>query len=73
MDDDSLNFGSPATVATPNSNSILAQPPLQGEDANGSGQGDGPAQGTNTDGKHLASSGISLLELNTISIRQIDG
>lgn len=32
MDDDSLNFGSPA-AATPNSNSILAQPPLQSEDA----------------------------------------
>jgi SWI/SNF related-matrix-associated actin-dependent regulator of chromatin subfamily C len=32
MDDDSLNFGSDAAGATPGSNSILAQPPLQGED-----------------------------------------
>jgi SWI/SNF related-matrix-associated actin-dependent regulator of chromatin subfamily C len=31
MDDDSINFGSPAAAATPNSNSILAQPPLQGD------------------------------------------
>ncbi|TAQ91006.1 hypothetical protein B7494_g591 [Chlorociboria aeruginascens] len=31
MDDDSLNFGSPAASATPGSNSILAQPPLQGD------------------------------------------
>jgi SWI/SNF related-matrix-associated actin-dependent regulator of chromatin subfamily C len=43
MDDDSLNFGSDAAGATPNSNSILAQPPLQGESTpqDGSGQGDG--------------------------------
>jgi SWI/SNF related-matrix-associated actin-dependent regulator of chromatin subfamily C len=50
MDDDSLNFGSDAAGATPGSNSILAQPPLQGEDdspsaqegisAQGEGQGD---------------------------------
>lgn len=73
MDDDSLNFGSPATVATPNSNSILAQPPLQGEDANGSGQGDGAAQATNTDGNHLASSGKGTRELTTTSIRHVDG
>jgi len=33
MDDDSLNFGSDAAGATPGSNSILAQPPLQGEDS----------------------------------------
>jgi SWI/SNF related-matrix-associated actin-dependent regulator of chromatin subfamily C len=31
MDEDSLNFGSPSAAATPNSNSILAQPPLQGD------------------------------------------
>ncbi|KAL3418358.1 SWIRM domain-containing protein [Phlyctema vagabunda] len=30
-EDSSLNFGSPAAAATPGSNSILAQPPLQGE------------------------------------------
>jgi SWI/SNF related-matrix-associated actin-dependent regulator of chromatin subfamily C len=48
MDDDSLNFGSPA-AATPNSNPILAQPPLRAEDAissgqdNHTGQGDGAA------------------------------
>lgn len=30
MDDDSMHFGSP-TAASPNSNSILAQPPLQEE------------------------------------------
>jgi hypothetical protein len=73
MDDDSLNFGSPATVATPNSNSILAQPPLQGEDANGSGQGDGVAQGTNTDGNPLTFSGICSYKLNTTPARYIDG
>jgi SWI/SNF related-matrix-associated actin-dependent regulator of chromatin subfamily C len=33
MDDDSLNFGSDAAGVTPGSNSILAQPPLQGEDS----------------------------------------
>lgn len=31
MEDDSLNFGSDAAGATPGSNAILAQPPLQGE------------------------------------------
>ena len=31
MDDESLNFGSDAAGATPGSNSILAQPPLQPE------------------------------------------
>ena len=31
MDDDSVTFGSPAAGATPGSNSILAQPPLQAE------------------------------------------
>ncbi len=31
MDDDSLNFGSDAAGMTPGSNSILAQPPLPGE------------------------------------------
>ncbi|CAG8973351.1 hypothetical protein HYALB_00000114 [Hymenoscyphus albidus] len=33
MEEDSLNFGSDAAGATPGSNSILAQPPLQGETA----------------------------------------
>jgi hypothetical protein len=51
MDDDSLNFGSPATAATPNSNSILAQPPLQGEDEHGTEQGDRPAKSTLAEGK----------------------
>lgn len=37
MDDDSMNFGSDAAGATPGSNSILAQPPLQ-EEASPSGQ-----------------------------------
>jgi SWI/SNF related-matrix-associated actin-dependent regulator of chromatin subfamily C len=45
MDDDSLNFGSPAAAATPNSNSILAQPPLQSEDGTGSGQEDHAGEG----------------------------
>ena len=38
MDDDSLNFGSDAAGATPGSNSILAQPPLQRETASPSGR-----------------------------------
>jgi SWI/SNF related-matrix-associated actin-dependent regulator of chromatin subfamily C len=38
MDDDSLTFGSDAAGATPGSNSILAQPPLQGEDGSPSAQ-----------------------------------
>lgn len=43
MDDESLNFGSDAAGATPGNNSILAQPPLQGEGTpqEGSGQGEG--------------------------------
>lgn len=43
MDDDSVNFGSDTAGATPGSNSILAQPPLQGEDTpqESSGQGEG--------------------------------
>jgi hypothetical protein len=45
MDDDSLNFGSPAAAVTPNSNSILAQPPLQSEDGTGSGQEDRVGEG----------------------------
>lgn len=53
MDDDSLNFGSPAAAATPNSNSILAQPPLQSEDANSSGQEDRVGEGTTGGGKFL--------------------
>jgi hypothetical protein len=44
MDDDSLNFGSPA-AATPNSNSILAQPPLLSEDMISSGQDNHTGQG----------------------------
>lgn len=51
MDDDSLNFGSPAAAATPNSNSILAQPPLESEDANGSGLEDRAGEGATGDGK----------------------
>jgi len=43
MDDDSLNFGSDAAGATPGSNSILAQPPLQGEDGSPSAQEAGEA------------------------------
>lgn len=31
MDDDSVTFGSPAAGATPGSNPILAQPPLEAE------------------------------------------
>jgi hypothetical protein len=38
MDDDSLNFGSDGAGMTPGSNSILAQPPLEGEDGH---QGEG--------------------------------
>jgi len=37
MDDDSVNFGSDTAGATPGS--ILAQPPLQGEDTPGEGAG----------------------------------
>jgi len=40
MDDDSVTFGSPAAGATPGSNSILAQPPLQVE-ASPAASGDG--------------------------------
>ena len=41
MEDDSLNFGSDAAGATPGSNSILAQPPLQGESPPAEGSGEG--------------------------------
>lgn len=53
MDDDSLNFGSPAAVATPNSNSILAQPPLEAEEGTPSAQEDTTAtgEGASTGGK----------------------
>jgi len=53
MDDDSLNFGSPAAAATPNSNSILAQPPLQSEDGTGSGQEDRVGEGATGNAKFL--------------------
>jgi SWI/SNF related-matrix-associated actin-dependent regulator of chromatin subfamily C len=49
MDEDSLNFGSPAAGATPNSNSILSQPPLQPEDVTTAGQTDGAS--ANADGR----------------------
>lgn len=39
MDDDSVTFGSDTAGATPGS--ILAQPPLQGEDTPGEGAGKG--------------------------------
>jgi SWI/SNF related-matrix-associated actin-dependent regulator of chromatin subfamily C len=54
MDDDSLSFGSPAAVATPNSNSILAQPPLQPEAGTPSAQDSTTAQdeGASTNGKY---------------------
>jgi SWI/SNF related-matrix-associated actin-dependent regulator of chromatin subfamily C len=60
MDDDSLNFGSPAAAATPNSNSILAQPPLQSEDVNGSGQEDRAGEIATGDGKFPVLSILSL-------------
>lgn len=43
MEDESLNFGSDGAGATPGSNSILAQPPLEEESPTqeGSGEGDG--------------------------------
>jgi hypothetical protein len=44
MDDDSVTFGSDAAGATPGSNSILAQPPLQGENAS-PGQEEGQGEG----------------------------
>ena len=53
MDDDSLNFGSDTAGATPGSNSILAQPPLQGESPSAqeeSGQGEGHSG----DGKRIS-------------------
>lgn len=59
MDDDSLNFGSPAAAATPNSNSILAQPPLQSEDAISSGQEDRAGEGATGDGKLPVFSNLS--------------
>jgi SWI/SNF related-matrix-associated actin-dependent regulator of chromatin subfamily C len=44
MEEDSLNFGSDAAGGTPDANSILAQPPLQGESPSGQdGQGEGQA------------------------------
>ncbi|KAF8857938.1 SWIRM-domain-containing protein [Acephala macrosclerotiorum] len=50
MDDDSLNFGSDGAGATPGSNSILAQPPLQGEGTPQEGSGQGEADVTMTEG-----------------------
>ena len=42
MEEDSLNFGSDAAGGTPDANSILAQPPLQGDSPSGQeGQGEG--------------------------------
>ncbi len=61
MDDDSLTFGSPAAAATPNSNSILAQPPLQIEDAIGSGQEDHAGEGTTGGGKAAVLSFLFLI------------
>jgi SWI/SNF related-matrix-associated actin-dependent regulator of chromatin subfamily C len=50
MDDDSLNFGSDAAGATPGSNSILAQPPLQGDTASPSvGEGSSGQGGAATE------------------------
>ncbi|EHL02942.1 putative SWI/SNF complex subunit SMARCC2 [Glarea lozoyensis 74030] len=45
MDDDSLNFGSDAAGATPGSNPILAQPPLQRDSASPSGREGSSGQG----------------------------
>jgi SWI/SNF related-matrix-associated actin-dependent regulator of chromatin subfamily C len=45
MDDESLNFGSPAAGATPGSSAILAQPPLQGDSETPVAQGEIEAQG----------------------------
>ncbi|KAE8444487.1 hypothetical protein EG329_000471 [Mollisiaceae sp. DMI_Dod_QoI] len=50
MDDDSLNFGSDTAGATPGSNSILAQPPLQGEGTPQEGSGQGEADVTMAEG-----------------------
>jgi SWI/SNF related-matrix-associated actin-dependent regulator of chromatin subfamily C len=44
MEEDSLNFGSDAAGGTPDANSILAQPPLQGDSpSEQEGQGEGQA------------------------------
>lgn len=45
MDSDSINFGVDAAGGTPDADSILAQPPLQGESPQeeSSGQGEGQA------------------------------
>jgi hypothetical protein len=51
MDDESLNFESSGNAATPNSGSILAQPPLQAEDSNGATATEEVNQGTITDGE----------------------
>jgi hypothetical protein len=63
MDDDSLNFGSPTAGTTPNSNSILAQPPLQEETASPSGQEGGARQGEGqgVDGRHIPATQPSLI------------
>jgi SWI/SNF related-matrix-associated actin-dependent regulator of chromatin subfamily C len=51
MDEDSLNFGSPAAAATPNSNSILAHPPLHGDSAfSAQDTSNNQGEGANTDG-----------------------
>ncbi|KAH8597236.1 SWI/SNF complex-like protein [Bisporella sp. PMI_857] len=57
MEDDSINFGSDGAGATPGSNSILAQPPLQGEDspsAQGEGQESANTVGSNSPVKKAA-------------------
>lgn len=75
MDDDSLNFGSPAAVATPNSNSILAQPPLEGEDATASGYEDliSHDEGTAGDGEFPIFLSLFSHELNITLLRHYYG
>jgi SWI/SNF related-matrix-associated actin-dependent regulator of chromatin subfamily C len=51
MDEDSLNFGSPAAAATPNSNLILAHPSLQGDAAHSAQDpSNDQGEGANADG-----------------------
>jgi SWI/SNF related-matrix-associated actin-dependent regulator of chromatin subfamily C len=56
MDDDSLNFGSDAAGATPGSNSILAQPPLQGEDASPEAGSSAQGEAQSGDSKWISTS-----------------
>jgi hypothetical protein len=63
MDDDSLNFGSDAAGATPGSNSILAQPPLQRDTASPTVREGSSGQGATTN----CTSSLSYSNLNILT------